>query len=118
MPNCLRLAGSMKLPGDSIEADAVGKFGKQDNAFNHGRVCGRCRFESAGRPGVFETVSEAAFLWNPVQEDIDLVRHIAGFKRPELKGERTDKKPNGEDNPGAFAMMLLGDFHVGQKELL
>ncbi len=114
----LTLAGSMKLPGDSIEADAVGKFGKQDNAFTMGVFVAVAGLNMQVAPGVFLNGIGGGFFVNPVQEDIDLVQHIAGFDRPELKGEITEKRPGGEDNPGAFAMMLLGDFYVGQKELL
>ncbi len=114
----LRLAGSMKLPGDSIEADVVGKFGEQNDEFTMGVFVAVSGLNMMVSPGVFLDGIGGGFFVNPVEEDMELVRHIAGFNRPELSGEISEKRPGGEANPGSFALMLLGDFYISEKNFV
>ncbi|MGC9312866.1 MAG: hypothetical protein ACP5IA_09230, partial [Sediminispirochaetaceae bacterium] len=114
----LTLAGSMTIPGDTIEAAVVGKFGRQDGEFTFGVFVAATGLNMAVAPGLFLDGIGGGLFINPVEDDVELVRSIAGFKRPELDGEITAKRPGGADNPGSFAMMLLGDFYIGEKNML
>ncbi|MFW6208223.1 MAG: hypothetical protein ACOC7X_05905 [Spirochaetota bacterium] len=114
----LRLAGTMAVPGDTLEAAVVGKFGRQDGQFTMGVFVAATGLNMAVAPGVFLDGIGGGVFVNPVEADIELVRSIAGFKRPELEGEISEKRPGGAQNPGAFALMLMGDFYVAEKNLL
>ncbi len=114
----LTLAGSMTIPGDTIEAAIVGKFGRQEGDFTMGVFVAATGLNMPVAPGLFLDGIGGGFFINPVQADMELVRSIAGFTRPELDGEITKKRPRGEENPGMFALMLLGDFYVAEKNFI
>ncbi|MFO7730975.1 MAG: hypothetical protein R6V86_09440 [Spirochaetia bacterium] len=113
----LLLAGTMSIPGD-IEAAVVGKFGRQGDQFTMGVFVAAIGLNMTVAPGVFLDGIGGGVFVNPVEADIELVRSIAGFKRPELEGEISEKRPGGAQNPGAFALMLMGDFYVANDNLL
>ncbi len=113
----LRVAGGMIIPG-GIEAAAVGKFGSQQGEFTMGVFVAASGLNIPVAPGLYlDEVGGGVFI-NPLPEDIALVHHIASFERPELEDTITDKRPGGAQNPGSFALMLLGGFYVGDRTVL
>ncbi len=113
----LRVAGEVKLPND-ITAIAVGKMGSQNGKPTMGIFIAASGLSITVGPGVFlDEVGGGVFI-NPVQEDVELVRRIANFKRPELEDDITDRRPGGAENPGAFAVMLLGGVYVAEKDIV
>ncbi|MCF7949239.1 MAG: hypothetical protein K9M94_11690 [Spirochaetia bacterium] len=114
----LRLAGTMTIPGDTIEAAVVGKFGRQDGQFTMGVFVAATGLNMTVAPGVFLDGIGGGVFVNPVEADIELVRSIAGFKRPELDGEISANRSEDAENPGGFALMLMGDFYVGNDNML
>ncbi len=113
----LRVAGEVDLPND-ISAVAVGKIGLQNGSPTMGIFIAASGLSVAVGPGVFlDEIGGGVFI-NPVQEDIELVRHIARFERPELSDDITSKRPGGAENPGSFAVMLLGGVYVSSSEFV
>lgn len=113
----LRVAGEVKLPNE-ITAIAVGKMGSQNGKPTMGIFIAASGLSVTVGPGVFlDEVGGGVFI-NPLQEDVELVRRIANFKRPELEDDITDKRPGGAENPGSFAVMLLGGVYVAEKDIV
>ncbi len=113
----LRVAGEVSLPND-ISAIAVGKIGSQNGKPTMGIFVAASGLTVAIGPGVFLTEIGGGVFINPLQEDIELVRRIARFERPELSDEITNKRPGGAENPGAFAIMLLGGVYVSAPDFV
>ncbi|GEM_PF-6301540 len=113
----LRVAGEVDLPNE-ISAVAVGKIGSQNGVPTMGIFIAASGLSVAVGPGVFLNEIGGGVFINPVQEDVELVRHIARFERPELSDEITSKRPGGAENPGAFAIMLLGGVYVSAPDFV
>jgi hypothetical protein len=114
----LTLAGSMSIPGDTIEASVVGTFGRRNGDFTMGVFVAVSGLNMMVSPAVFLDGIGGGFFVNPIEDDMAMVRRLAGFERPELSSEITAKRPGGEANPGSCALMLLGDFYVTSKDFL
>ncbi|NOY08712.1 MAG: hypothetical protein GXP33_07710 [Spirochaetes bacterium] len=113
----LRVAGEISLPND-ITAVAVGKIGSRNGKPTMGIFIAAAGLSITVGPGVFLDEIGGGIFINPVQEDIDLVRYLARFERPELDDDITSKRPGGEGNPGSFAVMLLGGVYVAEKDIV
>ncbi len=116
-PALLRVAGSVSLPS-GISAIAVGKIGKQNNKPTMGVFVAVAGLTVPVGPGVMISEIGGGFFINPVEEDLQLVRMLARFERPELDDEITNRRPGGATNPGSFAVMVLGGVKVGAESLV
>ncbi len=113
----LRVAGEVDLPND-ISAVAVGKIGSQNGEPTMGIFIAASGLSIAVGPGVFLNEIGGGVFINPVQEDVELVRHIARFERPELSDDITSKRPGGAENPGSFAIMILGGVYISAPDFV
>ncbi|RKX83383.1 MAG: hypothetical protein DRP57_08020, partial [Spirochaetes bacterium] len=113
----LLVAGQVSLPND-ITAVAVGKMGSQNGEPTMGIFIAASGLSITVGPGVFLDEVGGGIFINPVQDDINLVRKIARFQRPELSDDITSRRPGGEENPGSFAVMLLGGVYVAEKDIV
>ena len=116
-PSLLRVAGSVSLPS-GISAIAVGKIGEQNNKPTMGIFVAVGGLTIPVGPGVMIAEIGGGFFINPVEEDLQLVRALARFERPELDDEITKRRPGGAANPGSFAVMVLGGVKVGAEDIL
>ena len=116
----LLFAGSLVMPGPEggIEAIACGKFGVQNNKPTMGIFIAAAGLSIPIRPGVFLDEVGGGFFLNPIQEDMAMVRAMAHFERPELNDSIQEMRPGGADNPGSFALMLLGGIYVSSKDVM
>ena len=116
----LLFAGSLIMPGPegNIEAIACGKFGVQNNKPTMGIFIAAAGLNIPIGPGVFLNEVGGGFFLNPIQEDILMVRNMAHFERPELNDSIEEMRPGGADNPGSYALMLLGGVYVSSPDVM
>ncbi len=119
--NVLRLAGELKIPGPDgeIKAIAVGKIGVEGGQPTMGLFVAASNLSIAVAPGVFLDEVGGGLFINPVTRDIDDVKRLARFERPDmgLDDKIMEKKPGGAGNPGGFALMFVGGFYVTSKDV-
>jgi hypothetical protein len=117
----LRLAGELKIPGPDgeIKAIAVGKIGVEAGQPTMGLFVAASNLSIAVAPGVFLDEIGGGLFINPVTRDIDDVKRLAKFERPDmgLDDKIMEKKPGGAGNPGGFALMFVGGFYVSSKDV-
>jgi len=117
----LRLAGELKIPGPDgeIKAIAVGKIGVEAGQPTMGLFVAASNLSIAVAPGVFLDEVGGGLFINPVIRDIDDVKRLARFERPDmgLDDKIMEKKPGGAGNPGGFALMFVGGFYVTSKDV-
>ncbi len=117
----LRLAGELKIPGPDgeIKAIAVGKIGVEAGQPTMGLFVAASNLSIAVAPGVFLDEVGGGLFINPVIRDIDDVKRLARFERPDmgLDDKIMEKKPEGAGNPGGFALMFVGGFYVTSKDV-
>lgn len=105
-PTHLRVAGTAALPGD-ISATVVGKMGEKDGEPSLGVFVAVAGLDIVVGPGVrLEEVGGGIFI-NPDQQDIDLVKRLAGFSsRALLEQKVAERGP--QLRPGSFGVMIVG----------
>jgi hypothetical protein len=117
----LRLAGELKIPGPDgeIKAIAVGKIGVEAGKPTMGLFVAASNLSIAVAPGIFLDEIGGGLFINPVTRDIDDVKRLAKFERPDmgLDDKIMEKKPGGAGNPGGFALMFVGGFYVSSKDV-
>jgi hypothetical protein len=117
----LRLAGELKIPGPDgqIKAIAVGKIGVEAGQPTMGLFVAASNLSIAVAPGIFLDEVGGGLFINPVTRDIDDVKRLARFERPDmgLDDKIMEKKPGGAGNPGGFALMFVGGFYVSSKDV-
>jgi len=117
----LRLAGELKIPGPDgeIKAIAVGKIGVEAGQPTMGLFVAASNLSIAVAPGIFLDEIGGGLFINPVTRDIDDVKRLAKFERPDmgLDDKIMEKKPGGAGNPGGFALMFVGGFYVSSKDV-
>jgi len=117
----LRLAGELKIPGPDgkITAIAVGKIGVEAGQPTMGLFVAASNLSIAVAPGIFLDEVGGGLFINPVTRDIDDVKRLAKFERPDmgLDDKIMEKKPGGAGNPGGFALMFVGGFYVSSKDV-
>jgi len=117
----LRLAGELKIPGPDgqITAIAVGKIGVEAGQPTMGLFVAASNLSIAVAPGIFLDEIGGGLFINPVTRDIDDVKRLAKFERPDmgLDDKIMEKKPGGAGNPGGFALMFVGGFYVSSKDV-
>ncbi len=118
--NLLLFAGSLTMPGPEgdIEAIACGKLGIVNNQTTMGIFIAAAGLSIPVGPGVFLSEVGGGFFLNPIPDDLAMVRKIANFERPELNDSIEDMRPGGADNPGSFALMLLGGLYVSSPDVM
>lgn len=116
----LLFAGGIIIPGPEgeIEAIACGKMGIENGRTTIGIFIAAAGLSIPIGPGVFLNEVGGGFFYNPVPEDLALVRRIADFERPELNDDVEAMRPGGADNPGSFALMLLGGVYISSPDVL
>ncbi len=118
-PEAMLIAGSMKLPLEQIgQVAAVGKVGSNAGKPSMGLFVAVQGLNIPVAPAVFLDEVGGGFFLNPTNDDLAMVKNIAGFTRPELSKTMADQIPGGASNPKGFALMLLGGFYVAEKDLM
>ncbi|MBC7328451.1 hypothetical protein H5T87_10125 [bacterium] len=114
----LRVAGKATIPSGQ-EIIIVGKLG-------WGQDIGDMTFGFFGAVGgltiqigpVTLTDVGGGFFYNPVQEDLETVRYLCGFQRPEMDERIEARRPGGADNPGKFAVLLYAGAVIASEDLV
>lgn len=105
-PPGLRVAGMVALPG-GISASVVGKIGEKDGEPSMGVFVAAAGLDIVVGPGVMLNEIGGGLFINPEQQDIDLVKAMAGFdSRALLEQKVAAKGPKSE--PGSFGVLIVG----------
>ena len=114
----LRVAGKATVPSGQ-EITIVGKLG-------WGADIGDMTFGLFGAVGgltiqlgpVTLTDVGGGFFYNPVAEDLETVRYMCKFNRPEMEERIQSRRPGGADNPGKFAVLLYAGAVIASDDLV
>ncbi|MDI6793079.1 MAG: thrombospondin type 3 repeat-containing protein, partial [bacterium] len=112
----LKVAGEAMLPND-IGLIVYGQMGQRNGDPTFGIFALAKGLNIPIGPVILNELG-GGFFYNPIQNDIDTVKTLAGFQKPDMNDKLEAKKPGGGDNPGSFAVMLAGGVYVAKKSLV
>lgn len=107
------LAGAIDL--ETISGAGVGVVGSRDGKPSMGVFLAVSGLNLQIGPVTVDELGGGFFV-NPAPGDMELVRSVAGFDRPELDDKITENRPAAESN--SFAVMVMGGLYVGDESLI
>jgi hypothetical protein len=116
----LRVSGKVKIIPKDIEAVVVGKIGVENSKPTVGLFISAQNLKITVYPNVYLDEVGGGFFLNPSDDDLALVRSIAAFEKPELGlvDNIDELRPEGADDAGSFALILLGGVYIADKNLI
>lgn len=112
----LAIAGSAKTP--KFTGTVVGKIGETaDHRDTYGLFLAVSGLSIPIGPITLDELG-GGFFYNPIEEDLAVVRAACGIDRPELRDSITRQRPRGAGDPGSFAALIYAGAYVSSKDVL
>lgn len=116
----LNLSGKVKIIPNDIIATVVGTAGTREGKPSFGLFVAAANLQMQVYPSVYLDEIGGGFFLNPDTEILDRVHTLAGFgtSGPTLVDSVDNLFPPGANEPGSFALLLMGGMYVVDKKLV